>query len=219
MLATFFCSIYQQQDPAGLAAATEALLVLLSMANFPPSSADDIITNIGKMAPENFSKQLAKSRLQIFQVIKTLLLNPKSARVLQKRYEGSEFLLPIFVLAKRERDPINLLDWFRMLETLLKRNKISPDVATAAFESFSPFFPISIRRSTAMGPEVTEDELKEALRSCFAANGLLAQHAFPFLLEKLNDDGNLTASAKVSSYFGANLHAVAISSGLALPLP
>ncbi|ROW00323.1 hypothetical protein VMCG_07234 [Cytospora schulzeri] len=197
MLASFFCSIYQQQDPAGLATATEALLVLLSMVNFPPSSADDIITSIGKMIPENFSKQLAKTRLQIFQVIKTLLLNPKSARVLQKRYEGSEFLLPILILAKRERDPANLLDWFRMLETLLKRNKISPEVAAAAFESFSPFFPISIRRSTATGPDVTEDELKEALRSCFAANGLLAQHAFPFLLEKLDDGGNLTASAKL----------------------
>lgn len=169
------------------------------MTNFPPSSADDIITNVGKMAPENFLKQLAKTRFLVFQVIKTLLLNPKSARILQKRYEGSEFLLNILVLAKRERDPVNLLDWFRMLEILLQRNKISPDVATAAFESFSPFFPISIRRSTAMGPDVTENELKEALRSCFAANGLLAQYTFPFLLEKLNDSGNLTASAKVSS--------------------
>lgn len=198
MLASFFCSIYQQQDPAGLATATEALLVLLSMGNFPPSSADDIVISIGKMAPENFSKQLTKTRLQIFQVIKTLLLNPKSARVLQKRYEGNDFLSPILILAKRERDPVNLLDWFRMLETLLKRNKISPEVAAAAFESFSPFFPISIRRSTATGPDVTEDELKEALRSCFAANGLLAQHTFPFLLEKLDDGGSLTASAKVS---------------------
>ncbi|KUI57878.1 hypothetical protein VP1G_05152 [Cytospora mali] len=197
MLASFFCSIYQQQDPAGLATATEAVLVLMSMANFPPSSADDIITSVGKMAPENFSKQLAKDRLQILRVVKTLLINPKSARVLQKRYEGSEYLLPVLVLAKRERDPVNLLDWFRMLETLLKHNKISPEVATAAFESFSPFFPISIRRSTATGPDVTEDELKEALRSCFAANGLLAQHTFPFLLEKLDDGGSLTASAKL----------------------
>ncbi|KUI66512.1 hypothetical protein VM1G_01336 [Cytospora mali] len=197
MLASFFCSIYQQQDPAGLATATEAVLVLMSMANFPPSSADDIITSVGKMAPENFSKQLAKDRLHILRVVKTLLLNPKSARVLQKRYEGSEFLLPILLLAKRERDPVNLLNWFRLLETLLKHNKISPEVATAAFESFSPFFPISIRRSTASGPDVTEDELKEALRSCFAANGLLAQHTFPFLLEKLDDGGSLTASAKL----------------------
>lgn len=198
MLASFFCSIYQQQDPAGLSTATEAILVLISMVNFPPSSADDIFTSIGKMVPENFTKQLAKNRLQIFLVIKTLLLNPKSARVLQKRYGGSGFLLPVLILAKRERDPVNLLDWFRTLGNLLKNNKISPEVAAAAFDSFSPFFPISIRRSTATGPDVTEDELKEALRSCFAANGLLAQHIYPFLLEKLDDGGNLTATAKVS---------------------
>lgn len=200
MLASFFCSIYQQQDPAGLATATEAVLVLISMDNFPPSSADEILSSVGKMAPENFTKQLAKNRLQIFQIIKTLLLNPKSARVLQKRYEGGEFLLPVLLLAKRERDPGNLLDWFRTLETFLKHNKISSEVSSAAFDSFSPFFPISIRRSTVTGLDVTEDELKEALRSCFAANGLLAQRTFPFLLEKLDDGGSLTATAKVSNF-------------------
>ncbi|KAK7744860.1 hypothetical protein SLS53_003093 [Cytospora paraplurivora] len=199
MLASFFCSIYQQHDPAGLAPATEAVLVLNSMFYFPPSSADDVFTSIGKMNHESFTKQLAKDRLQIFQVIKALLLNPKSARVLQKRYEGSEFLLPVLSLAKKERDPTNLLDWFQLLGTVLKSHQISPEVALAAFESFSPFFPISIRRSTATAPEVTEDELKEALRSCFAAKGLLAQHTFPFLLEKLDDGGSLTASAKIWS--------------------
>lgn len=199
MLSTFFSSIFQQQDPAGLAAATDALLVLISMANFPPSSADDILASIGKMDPDNYTKQLAKTRLQLLQVIRTLLLNDKSARVLQKRYEGGAFLLPILALAKRERDPVNLLEWFQTLETVLRNNRISPEVSLAAFESISPFFPISIRKSTAGGPEVTEDELKEALRACFAANGLLAEHTFSFLLEKLDDGGSLTAAAKVSS--------------------
>ncbi|KAK2609826.1 hypothetical protein N8I77_003305 [Diaporthe amygdali] len=197
MLSSFFSSIFQQQDPAGLSAATDALLVLITMSNFPPSSADDILANIGKMDTENYTKQLAKTRLQVLQIIKSLLLNDKSARVLQKRYEGSAFLLPILSLAKRERDPVNLLDWFQTLERVLKNNKISVEVSLAAFESFSPFFPISIRKSTVGGTEVTEDELKDALRSCFAANGLLAQHTFSFLLEKLDDGGSLTASAKL----------------------
>lgn len=199
MLSTFFGSIFQQQDPAGLAAATDALLVLISMTNFPPSSADDILASLGKMDSDNYTKQLAKTRLQLLQVIRTLLLNDKSARVLQKRYEGGAFLLPILALAKRERDPVNLLEWFQTLETVLRNNRISPEVSLAAFESISPFFPISIRKSTAGGPEVTEDELKEALRACFAANGLLAEHTFSFLLEKLDDGGSLTAAAKVSS--------------------
>lgn len=199
MLSSFFSSIFQQQDPAGLAAATDALLVLITMSNFPPSSADDILASLGKMDPDNYTKQLAKTRLQVLQIIRTLLLNDKSARVLQKRYEGGAFLLPILALAKRERDPVNLLEWFQALEIVLKKNTISPKVSLATFESISPFFPISIRKSTAGGPEVTEDELKEALRACFSANGLLAEHTFPFLLEKLDDGGSLTASAKVSS--------------------
>ncbi|KAG6362244.1 hypothetical protein INS49_010474 [Diaporthe citri] len=196
MLASFFGSIFQQQDPAGLAAATDALLVLTTMNNFPPSAADDILASLGKMDPDNYTKQLAKTRLQVLQIIRTLLVNDKSARVLQKRYEGGAFLLPILALAKRERDPVNLLEWFQTLERVLKKITTSPEVSLAAFESISPFFPISIRKSTAGGPEVTEDELKEALRACFAANGLLAEHTFSFLLEKLDDGGSLTASAK-----------------------
>lgn len=197
MLSGFFSSIFQQQDPAGLAAATDALLVLITMSNFPPSSADDILANIGKMDPDNYTKQLAKTRLQVLQIMRTLLLNDKSARVLQKRHEGAAFLLPVLALAKRERDPVNLLEWFQTLEKVLKKNTISSEVSLATFESISPFFPISIRKSTAGGPEITEDELKDALRACFAANGLLAEHTFPFLLEKLDDGGSLTASAKV----------------------
>lgn len=199
MLSGFFSSIFQQQDPAGLAAATDALLVLITMSNFPPSSADDVLANLGKLDPDNYTKQLAKTRLQVLQIMRTLLLNDKSARVLQKRYEGAAFLLPVLALAKRERDPVNLLEWFQTLEKVLKKNTISPEVSLATFESISPFFPISIRKSTAGGPEVTEDELKDALRACFAANGLLAEHTFPFLLEKLDDGGSLTASAKVRS--------------------
>ncbi|KAI3397123.1 hypothetical protein diail_11184 [Diaporthe ilicicola] len=197
MLSGFFGSIFQQQDPAGLAAATDALVVLIAMDNFPPSSADDILTSLGKMEPDNYAKQLAKTRLQILQIVKSLLLNDKSARVLQKRHEGGAFLLPILALAKRERDPVNLREWFETLETVLKKTKISPEVSLASFESISPFFPISIRKSTAGGPEVTEDELKTALRSCFAANGSLAEHTYSFLLEKLDDGGSLTASAKL----------------------
>lgn len=198
MLSSFFSSIFQQQDPAGLAAATDALLVLITMSNFPPSSADDILTSFGKMEAENYTKQLAKTRLQVLRIVRTLLFNDKSARVLQKRYEGAAFLLPILAFAQKERDPFNLLEWFQTLETVLKNNRISSEVSLAAFESFSPFFPISIRKSTAGGPETTEDELKEALRACFAANGLMAHHTFSFLLEKLDDGGSLTASAKVS---------------------
>ncbi|KAG8159081.1 hypothetical protein KVR01_010742 [Diaporthe batatas] len=197
MLSNFFSSIFQQQDPAGLSAAADALLVLITRSNFPPSSADDILTSLGDMEPENYTKQLAKTRLQILRIVQTLLLNDKSARVLQKRYEGATFLLRILPLAQKERDPVNLLEWFQTLETVLKNNEISSEVSLAAFESFSPFFPISIRKSTAGGPETTEDELKEALRTCFASNGRLAQHTFSFLLEKLDDGGSLTASAKL----------------------
>lgn len=189
--------MYQLQD-ASLSATTEALASLIWMDNFDPSAAADILSNIGHMEPENFTKQLAKTRLEIFNLIDTLFNGPPG-RALQERQDQYEYLLKVLPLVGRERDPLNLLQWFHFLDRALKNTKLSTEAADAMFDCFSPFFPISIRRSTAIGPEVTEEQLKEALNSCFAANGMLAHRALPFLLGKLDGGASLTAAAKVSS--------------------
>lgn len=187
--------MYQLPD-ASISAATEALSSLLQMDNFDASSSFDILTAIGGINHERFTQQLAKTRLEVFKLIDTLLDGP-SVQDLQKRHQENEYLPKILGLAGRERDPFNLLTWFRILANSLRRSDLPKDVADAAFDSFSPFFPISIRKSTAPGLEITEDELKDALGACFAANGGLAHRTFPFLLEKLDDGASLTAAAKV----------------------
>ncbi|PSR88920.1 Dos2-interacting transcription regulator of RNA-Pol-II-domain-containing protein [Coniella lustricola] len=191
----FFSSMYQLQD-ANISAATEALTSLVWMDSFEASSSEDLLSTIGGMNPENYTKQLAKTRSEILELIK-ILLTGKSGEYLQKRYQGSEHLLRVIGLAGKERDPANLLSWFRDLNTVLAQSTLSQEVADAVFESFSPFFPISIRRSTATGPEVTEQQLKAALNSCFSSNGRLAHRTFPFLLEKLDGGASLTAAAKL----------------------
>lgn len=188
--------MYQLQD-ANIAAATEALTSLAGMDSFDVSSSEDLLSTIGGMNPETYTKQLAKTRSEILQLIKTLLTGEYGA-YLQKRHQGSEHLLKVIGLAGKERDPSNLLSWFSDLNTILQQSSLSQEVADTVFESFSPFFPISIRRSTATGPEVTEQQLKDALNSCFSSNGRLAHRTFPFLLEKLDGGASLTAAAKVS---------------------
>lgn len=196
LFTNFFCAMYQLQD-ASISAVTEALNSLVSMDKFDSTSADAILSSIGSIEHENFTKQVAKTRLEIFKLIESLL-SGRSGRALQSRHKDSEHLLTFLELAGRERDPFNLLQWFRMLSTSLRQSNLSNKVADAVFDSFSPFFPISIRMSTATGPEVTEKQLKEALSSCFAANGQLAHRAIPFLVGKLDDSSSLTAWAKVS---------------------
>lgn len=192
----FFCAMYQLQDTS-ISAVTEALASLVCMDNFDPSSADDILSSIGSIDPQNFTKQLAKTRLELFNLIERLL-DGRSGQALQARHKGSEHLLKFMELAGRERDPTNLLRWFRILNTTLRQSNLSKEVADAVFDSFSPFFPISIRKSTATSPEVTEQQLKDSLSSCFAANGRLAHRTIPFLVEKLDGGATMTAAVKVS---------------------
>lgn len=188
--------MYQLQD-ANISAVTEALTSLAWMDKFDPSSADAVLSSIGSIEHETFTKQVAKTRREIFELIEALL-SGRPGQALQSRHKNSEHLLTFLELAGRERDPFNLLQWFRMLSTALRQSNLSKEVADAVFDSFSPFFPISIRMSTATGPEVTEKQLKDALSSCFAANGRLAHRTIPFLVGKLDDSSSLTAWAKVS---------------------
>lgn len=204
----FFCAMYQLQDTS-ISAVTEALASLVCMDNFDPSSADEILSSIGSIEPQNFTKQLAKTRLELFNLIE-VLLGGRSCQALQARHKGSEHLLKFMELAGRERDPTNLLRWFRILNTTLRQCHLSKEVADAVFGSFSPFFPISIRKSTATSPEITEQQLKDALSSCFAANGQLAHRTIPFLLGKLDGGATMTAAVKVSRLVSEEIHALVL---------
>lgn len=201
---TFFSSMYQLHD-ANLAATTDALTSLVHMNSFDPSAATNILSSIGSMDPDNYTKQVAKVRLAIFTLIDSLFHGPPGRKIRDQQAQG-EHLLKILPIFGRERDPFNLLQWFRFLDALLRDITLSTEAASAIFDSFSPFFPISIRKSTAPGPEVTEEQLKTALNSCFSANGTLAPRTLPFLLGKLDAGASLTAAAKVSGSGYTSLH-------------
>lgn len=174
--------------------ATEALTTLAAMDNCSTSAVDAIISSMADIDPDDFTKQFAKTRLDLFQLFGKLLSTGIS-EARQKR----DSLPEILKLAVRERDPNNLLWWFRTLSSIISVTKLSEKTADALFESFSPFFPISIRASTSNSKMVSEQDLKDALRACFAASGQLAQRVMPFLLGKLDDGASsMTVSVKVS---------------------
>lgn len=175
---------------------------LIQMDSFDQPAAADILSSIGSMDPDNFTKQLAKTRLAIFNLIHSLFYGTSGRLIAEYNAQGGH-LLKILPLFGRERDPFNLLQWFHFLDNVLKEITLSSEAADAIFDSFSPFFPISIRKSTAAGLEVTEEQLKEALNSCFSANGMLSHRTLPFLLGKLDAGASLTAAAKVSEEFAS----------------
>lgn len=173
--------------------ATEALTTLSRMDNCNTSAADAMLSSIGDIDPDDFTKQLAKTRAEIFQLFKTLLGDGIS-EARQRR----DYLPKILSLGLRERDPTNLLSWFQTLAGMVRVSKLSTNISDSLFESLSPFFPISIRESTVNSRQVSEKVLKEALRSCLASNGQLAHRVIPFLLGKLDDGtASMTVTVKV----------------------
>lgn len=212
MFAGFFGSMYAIGGNSW-PVATDALATLAAMHNCSTSAVDDIFSSMADIDPENFKKQLAKTRLDIF-----LLFGQFLARGISEPRQRRASVPTVIKLAKWERDPNNLLRWFSTLSNIIRPTKLSDETANAVFESFSPFFPISIRASTSKGNVVSEQELKDALRSCFAANGQLARLALPFLLGKLDDGtSSMTAAVKVSQTLFAYTLSLLIYS-LAYPL-
>lgn len=193
VFASFFGSMYAIGGNSW-PVTTEALTTLAGMDNCGTSAVDSILSSMAEIDPADFTKQLAKTRLDLLQFFGQLLSGGIS-EARQKR----DSLPKILKLAARERDPNNLLHWFTAMSSIIRDTKLSDKMSESVFESFSPFFPISIRASTSNSNMVSEHDLKSTLRSCFAANGLLAQWTMPFLLGKLDDGtSSMTASVKVS---------------------
>ncbi|CAN8098656.1 unnamed protein product [Discula destructiva] len=192
VFATFFGSMYTIGGNSW-PVATEALSTLTSMISCNTSAVDGILSNMADIDPDDFTKQLAKTRADLLLLFAQLLHGGIS-----EARQKADSILKVLKLAVRERDPNNLLRWFGTLSSIMRATKLTERTADALFESFSPFFPISIRASSSNGKAVSEPELKDALRSCFAANGQLARRTVPFLLGKL-DDGttSMTASVKL----------------------
>src|SRR5207245_2865854 len=97
---------------------------------------------------------------------------------------------------RHERDPANLMAWFRIIRLFLSKYPVSADVAKEVFNAYADYFPISLRASAAPG-DVTADHLKLALRECFAANYVAADCSFDFLLRKLDQGDPVTTAVRV----------------------
>ena len=188
--------MFSYDHKAGINAATKALQQLRRTKNFKPSLGINIIDNVTKLG-DDFRLQTPDTRLRIFELLLDLLQDPGVNSELQhKDGSSSGFAVNLLQLCQHERDPQNLMLWFKILKILITDYSPSPEVTEELFKAFSAYFPISLRTSaTASG--ITADDLKAAVRDCFASHQCLAPHTFPFLLQKLDQGDAVTVSIKV----------------------
>ncbi|KAI0099084.1 Dos2-interacting transcription regulator of RNA-Pol-II-domain-containing protein [Nemania sp. FL0031] len=195
LLVTFFCSLFENDHKAGIAASTKALSYLIVTKHFQPSLGSNIIQSICKLG-DDFKLQLPATRLGIYQLFRALLGIPAVVSDLEHQHGStSGFILDLQNLCRNERDPENLMTWFAILKSFLQEFNPSDDVTSEIFRAFSAYFPISLRPSTTP-TVVTTDDLKSTLRSCFSAHHRVAGLSIPFLVDQL-DKADQTIAVKV----------------------
>lgn len=190
--------MFSYDHKAGITASAKALRKLYAMKSFKPEMGIKIIEDVCQIK-EDFRLQTAATRLEIYELFLDLVQDPAVSSELQHKYGSScGFALDLLQLCKNERDPRNLMVWFKILTTLVKDYSPSGEVTEEIFKTFSAYFPISLRASaTPIG--ITAEDLKEAVRGCFSAHQRLAPNAFPFLMQKLDQGDAVTVAVKVGS--------------------
>ncbi|KAI1807317.1 Dos2-interacting transcription regulator of RNA-Pol-II-domain-containing protein [Daldinia bambusicola] len=196
LLVTFFGSLFSSDHRAGVTASAKALKHLVSMKSFQPTLGDDIIANVCKLG-DDFKLQAPATRLELYELFLGLLQDPAVANDLEYRHGNTcGFMTSLLDLCRNERDPQNLMKWFETLKIFLQSFSPSEDVTLEVFKTFSAYFPISLR-SSATPSGITADDLKGAVRSCFAAHYRLASHSIPYLINKLDQGDAVTVAVKV----------------------
>ncbi|KAI1489385.1 Dos2-interacting transcription regulator of RNA-Pol-II-domain-containing protein [Biscogniauxia mediterranea] len=196
LLITFFGSLFSSDHRAGVTASAKALRHLVRMNTFQPSLGNDIIQNACKLG-DDFKLQTPVTRLELYELFLGLLRDPAVVNELGHQHGNTcGFIINLLELCRNERDPLNLIRWFETLKIFLQNFSSTPEVTSEVFKTFSAYFPISLRAS-ATSSGVTADDLKSAVRSCFAAHQCLANLAIPFLLAKLDQGDAVTAAVKV----------------------
>ncbi|KAF3061651.1 MMS19 nucleotide excision repair protein like protein [Daldinia childiae] len=196
LLVTFFGSLFSSDHRAGVTASAKALTHLVSMKSFQPTLGDDIISSVCKLG-DDFKLQTPMTRLELYELFIGLLQDPAVANELEYRHGNTcGFITSLLDLCRNERDPLNLMKWFEILKTFLQNFSPSEDITLEVFKTFSAYFPISLR-SSATPSGITADDLKGAVRSCFAAHYRVANHAIPYLINKLDQGDAVTVAVKV----------------------
>ncbi|KAK8138619.1 MMS19 nucleotide excision repair [Apiospora sp. TS-2023a] len=196
LLVGFFNSLFSSDHRAGISASSRALKQLTSMNGFRPTLGSEIITSVTKLG-DDFKRQTPATRLEIYDLILGLLSNSLVAEDLAYQHGNScDFMTALVDVCRSERDPQNLMKWFEILRLFLQNFSPAKEVLTEVFKAFSDYFPITLRASVTPSG-ITVDDLKGAVRACFASHYRIADMAIPFLLSKLDQGDAVTVTVKV----------------------
>ncbi|EHK17051.1 uncharacterized protein TRIVIDRAFT_183390 [Trichoderma virens Gv29-8] len=194
LLIAFFGAMLDIDHKAGILASATALSRIIAMKAFQSQSGYDIIGKVCGMK-EDFQRQTAKTRLAVYELLRTLIVTPEIASNLQQRDgPSSTFMTNLLELCRNERDPDCLIVWFDILRIFLQQYEPSQEVLEAVFAAFKAYYPITLPRLSQSG--ITPEDLKSQLRKCFSSTYRLASLSLPFLIGKLDQGDGVTVNVK-----------------------
>ncbi|KAH6890562.1 Dos2-interacting transcription regulator of RNA-Pol-II-domain-containing protein [Thelonectria olida] len=195
LLVSFFGAMFEVDHKAGILPSANALTRIAAMKSFQKQSGNDIIQKICGLK-DDFPRQVAKTRLAIYDLVRLLITTPEVFSDLQHKHGASAgFMVDLLQLCRSERDPECLMVWFDILRVFLVEYTTSKEVLDQVYGNFKLYFPIALPRASNTG--ITPEDLKLQLRKCFSANHLLADQIFPFLIGKLDQGDGVTVNVKV----------------------
>lgn len=187
--------MFDVDHKAGIMASATALSRIIAMKAFSASNGKDIVQKVCALR-DDFARQISRTRLAVYGLLRSLLGNPSVANDLQQRDgEDGQFMKDLLQLCQSERDPDCLMVWFDTLRLYLEDYSFSKETLEEVYGAFKAYFPITLPRTAQSG--VTPEELKLQLRKCFSSNYRLADLAIPFLIGKLDQGDGVTVNVKV----------------------
>ncbi|KND92209.1 DNA repair/transcription protein mms19 [Tolypocladium ophioglossoides CBS 100239] len=194
LLVAFFGAMFDVDHKAGIKASATALSQIIAMKSFQPQSGQDIVRKVCTLK-DDFPRQVSKTRLAVYELLRSLVTDAAVASDLQHRDGASEFMNDLLHLCLLERDPDCLMVWFDILRFFMREYSPSQEMLEEVYGSFKAYFPITLPRASQS--IVTPDELKLQLRKCFCATDRLAPLVLPFLIGKLDQGDGVTVNVKV----------------------
>ncbi|KAF7551629.1 hypothetical protein G7Z17_g4862 [Cylindrodendrum hubeiense] len=195
LLVSFFGAMFEVDHKAGILASASALSRIVAMKSFQKQSGNDIINKVCALK-DDFPRQVSKTRLAIYELVRFLMTTPEVSSDLQHKHGSSAgFMIDLIQLCRSERDPECLMVWFDILRVFLVEYSPSKEVLDEIYGTFKLYFPIALPRASQTG--ITPEDLKLQLRKCFSATHLLADQTIPFLLGKLDQGEGVTVNVKV----------------------
>ncbi|KPM45998.1 hypothetical protein AK830_g519 [Neonectria ditissima] len=195
LLVSFFGAMFEVDHKAGILPSASALARIVTMKSFQKQSGNDIIQKVCALK-DDFPRQVSKTRLTIYELIRHLMTTPEVSSDLQHKHGSSAgFMVDLLQLCRSERDPECLMVWFDILRVFLVEYSPSKEVLDEVYGTFKLYFPIALPRASQTG--ITPEALKLQLRKCFSATHLLSDQTFPFLLGKLDQGDGVTVNVKV----------------------